>query len=201
MTALGDLAWTILGESDGNGSLNLTRLHPDESTAGEAPSVSCPHGSLKLMSFPGATVRFHPTSILSACVFAVAANQNVSNPSIAIASSQGVVAIVPTPPAYNRISFPPSHSRYSGHRSDALAVAYISDNVLAGGHRNGMVWLYDVRVSDQALRIQHSSSVTNIKVIDGNRLLVAGLQNQVSFNTVSRAVGFLSGPLFEFSSS
>jgi hypothetical protein len=179
MTPLGELAWTTLGDGEGSGSLYLTTVRSD----GRGDGLNSTPSQLIQADghLAGQTVRLNPTSLARASVFAVTANRDASRPSVALATSNGVLIVEPATSGYHLVGSPPCRRDSLGRQSDALTVTYSADNVLAGGHRNGKIWLYDVRGADQTLRIQHPSSVKSIKVIDSNRLLAAGLENQVGF--------------------
>ncbi|KAK8169564.1 hypothetical protein IWX90DRAFT_430292 [Phyllosticta citrichinensis] len=64
---------------------------------------------------------------------------------------------------------------------DALALDWLSPNVLASGFRSGNIVLYDLRTRDSALRLSHPSSVIGIRRGDSeSRLVVAGLRNNMN---------------------
>lgn len=64
---------------------------------------------------------------------------------------------------------------------DALALEWLSPNVLASGFRSGSIVLYDLRTRDSALRLGHPSSVIGIRRGDSeSRLVVAGLRHNMN---------------------
>ncbi|KAK7535724.1 hypothetical protein IWX49DRAFT_580667 [Phyllosticta citricarpa] len=64
---------------------------------------------------------------------------------------------------------------------DALALEWLSPNVLASGFRSGNIVLYDLRTRASALRLSHPSSVIGIRRGDSeSRLVVAGLRNNMN---------------------
>ncbi|KAL8682744.1 MAG: hypothetical protein Q9186_001255 [Xanthomendoza sp. 1 TL-2023] len=81
--------------------------------------------------------------------------------------------------------------------ADTLAVDFWNSNLVLAGMRSGKVRLWDLR-SDGAnnVRFQHSSSVRNIKVLDDNKILVAGLKNKMAIYDIR----FTKGPQQSFRS-
>ena len=65
-------------------------------------------------------------------------------------------------------------------RSTVFSVAWLSSDVFSAGCRNGAIWLYDLRSGGRIQRIRHPSTVTHLRKADDLRLVVAGLQNNVS---------------------
>jgi len=68
--------------------------------------------------------------------------------------------------------------------SDVLAVRWLSPCLLVGGCRSGLVDLHDRRVPKKIKLLKHSSAVTSIRGIDEHRVLVAGMNHQVTLTTI-----------------
>ncbi|KAL8797422.1 MAG: hypothetical protein Q9182_007199 [Xanthomendoza sp. 2 TL-2023] len=64
--------------------------------------------------------------------------------------------------------------------ADALAVDFWKSNLVLAGMRSGKVRLWDLRSDSATVRFQHPSSVRNIKALDDNKVLVAGLRNKMA---------------------
>ena len=64
--------------------------------------------------------------------------------------------------------------------SDIFALSWLSGDLLAGGSRDGRVMLYDQRSGGEAVRFKFPSAVNHLRKADDLRLVVAGLENNVS---------------------
>ena len=66
---------------------------------------------------------------------------------------------------------------------EALAVDWLSPNVIIDGAKDGGLRVWDIRVRDERRerRIQHPSPVNHVRKIDDNVIVVAGLESQVRF--------------------
>ncbi|KAL8811985.1 MAG: hypothetical protein Q9200_001383 [Gallowayella weberi] len=64
--------------------------------------------------------------------------------------------------------------------TDTLAVEFWKSNLVLAGMRSGKVRLWDLRSDSTNVRFQHPSSVRNIKALDDNKILVAGLRNKMA---------------------
>lgn len=64
----------------------------------------------------------------------------------------------------------------------AVAIDWLSPSVVLKGCTEGAVRLWDTRINAESLsaRIQHPIAVTNVRSIDENFVVVAGMGNQVS---------------------
>ncbi|MCJ1382675.1 hypothetical protein MMC17_005788 [Xylographa soralifera] len=63
---------------------------------------------------------------------------------------------------------------------DMLAVRWSSTHVLLGGTRKGTVWQSDQRVPVTERLLRHPSPVTGLGMLDNYRVVVAGMNNQLS---------------------
>jgi len=64
--------------------------------------------------------------------------------------------------------------------SDVLALDWLSPTLLAGGHRNRTITLYDARSQGSVNRFRHSGPVIALKRADNeHRLVVAGMDNEM----------------------
>ena len=75
--------------------------------------------------------------------------------------------------------------------SDTLSVDWLDRNVVVSGRRNGAVRLWDIRsrgLDACSAPIQHPSCISHIRSLDRNRIVVAGLQDQVCFGDHSDAI-------------
>lgn len=59
------------------------------------------------------------------------------------------------------------------------AVDFWNPNVVLAGMRSGKVRMWDLRSDGANVRMQHPTCVTNVKGLNQNRVLVAGLRHQV----------------------
>lgn len=66
---------------------------------------------------------------------------------------------------------------------DTLAVDFWTHNNVLCGMRSGRVRMWDIRANGANVRLQHASCVSHVRAIDENKVLVAGLKNQVSTPT------------------
>lgn len=64
---------------------------------------------------------------------------------------------------------------------EAVAVDWLSSDVVFKGHRDGAVRLWDTRCRPESRepRIQHSITINHVRSINENLVVVAGLQNEV----------------------
>ncbi|KAL9585038.1 MAG: hypothetical protein Q9212_001753 [Teloschistes hypoglaucus] len=72
-------------------------------------------------------------------------------------------------------------SRWPGdeHSADTFAVEFWGSSSVLAGMRNGKVRLWDTRSQGAGVRFQHASCVVDIKTLDQNRILVAGLKDKL----------------------
>ena len=71
----------------------------------------------------------------------------------------------------------------SPDQSDALALDWLDTNVVLCGHRKGKVILWDTRASGTHARsppIQHSASVAHVRRLSQSKIVIAGLEDQLS---------------------
>lgn len=64
--------------------------------------------------------------------------------------------------------------------TDILAVDWLDENVVVAGGRDGAVRLWDARSHGKSTRLQFPSCISHVKAIGGSRIVVAGLENNVS---------------------
>lgn len=64
--------------------------------------------------------------------------------------------------------------------TDILAVDWLDENVVVAGGRDGTVRLWDARSRGKTTRLQFPSCISQVKAINGSRVVVAGLQDNVS---------------------
>ena len=64
--------------------------------------------------------------------------------------------------------------------TDILAVDWLDENVVVAGGRDGAVRLWDARSRGKITRLQFPSCISQVKAIKGSRVVVAGLQDNVS---------------------
>lgn len=119
----------------------------------------------------------HHTSIWGACV-----SPDPSNPTIAAATSRGICCI------YLGVSSTDQQCTVEKEddHSDVLAARWLSPFLLLGGCRSGLVELHDRRVRKKLNLLKHSSAATSIRSIDEHRVVVAGMNHQVSSTTIDR---------------
>ena len=67
-------------------------------------------------------------------------------------------------------------------RTEAVAVDWLSRDVVIRGYKPGTVKLWDVRINAENTepRIRHRRPLNHVKRIDDNVIVVAGLRNEVS---------------------
>ncbi|KAI4132361.1 MAG: hypothetical protein LQ338_000709 [Usnochroma carphineum] len=63
---------------------------------------------------------------------------------------------------------------------DTLAVDFWTHNNVLCGMRSGRVRMWDIRANGANVRLQHASCVSHVRAIDENKVLVAGLKNQLA---------------------
>ena len=126
----------------------------------------------------GITVQYDLAGARHTTVWGACVSLDHSNPTIAVATSRGIRCLYP--------NLLPSHPNWAidedEDHSGVLAVRWLSPFLLVGGCRNGLVELHDRRVSEKVKLLKHSSAVTSIRSIDEQRVVVAGMNHQVSAN-------------------
>lgn len=124
---------------------------------------------------PGESIEMQPASGGGTGIFDASANGDASDTVVAVATGAGVLCI--WPPAHSTNTWTEQLHRTS---SEVMATTWLSNTVFAGGCRNGHVWLYDRRSGGKIQRLRHSSAVTSLTVADEHRLVIAGMEHQVS---------------------
>lgn len=71
-------------------------------------------------------------------------------------------------------------SKFMHVDSDPLALAWLTPTTAAAGLRNGTVQLWDVRSNGAANRLTHGGSVTGMRRVGAERLVVAGLEGSLA---------------------
>lgn len=64
--------------------------------------------------------------------------------------------------------------------TDILAVDWLDENVVVAGGRDGAVPLWDARSRGKSTRLQFPSCISHVKAVGGSRIVVAGLEDNVS---------------------
>lgn len=70
--------------------------------------------------------------------------------------------------------------QFSKTSSNVLSIDWQSVDVIAQGHRNGTVQLWDTRHNGTSLRLKHPSSINKIKRVDEHKLVVAGIEHALN---------------------
>lgn len=125
----------------------------------------------------GITMQYDLSGTRHASVWGAHVSSDHSNPTIAVATSRGV-----------RCMYPTTNRNWAVDEdkdcSDVLAVRWLSPCLLMGGCRSGLVDLHDRRVPKKIKLLQHSSAVTGIRSIDEHRVVVAGMNHQVTLTII-----------------
>ncbi|KAI4242676.1 MAG: hypothetical protein L6R40_003897 [Gallowayella cf. fulva] len=74
--------------------------------------------------------------------------------------------------------------------ASTLTVDFWNSKLVLAGMRSGKVRLWDLRSDGANVRFQHPSCVRNIKALDDNKVLVAGLRNKMAIYDVRFTKGF-----------
>ncbi|KAL8773924.1 MAG: hypothetical protein Q9209_001354 [Squamulea sp. 1 TL-2023] len=75
--------------------------------------------------------------------------------------------------------------------SETLAVDFWTPDLVLGGTRSGQVRIWDIRSKGTNVRFQHPSCISNIKALNHNQVLVAGLKDRMAIYDTRFTKGYL----------
>ncbi|KAL8660144.1 MAG: hypothetical protein Q9226_000050 [Calogaya cf. arnoldii] len=112
-------------------------------------------------------------------IWASAASPHVDSTIFAVGDSKGTLLVRLTG---NGVSDVGGQREWCGNEQapETLTVDFWKPDLVLSGMRSGKVRLWDIRSKGTNVRFQHLSCISNIRAIDDNKVLVAGLANKMA---------------------
>ena len=101
----------------------------------------------------------------------------------AIATSYGAATVAESQSSWSFDRVQTFKSEAFDASSEVLALDWLDTNILLNGCRDGTVRLWDARTSGASgtsWRAKHQSCINHVRKLDGNRIVVAGLERQMA---------------------
>ncbi|KAI4285705.1 MAG: hypothetical protein L6R38_000443 [Xanthoria sp. 2 TBL-2021] len=107
-------------------------------------------------------------------IWASAASPHIDSTMFAVGDSKGTLLVRLTGDGVSDVG---GQREWCGNEqaAETLAVDFWKPDLVLSGMRSGKVRLWDIRSKGTNIRFQHPSCISNIRAIDDNKVLVAGL--------------------------
>ncbi|KAL8850182.1 MAG: hypothetical protein Q9221_004868 [Calogaya cf. arnoldii] len=131
-------------------------------------------------------------------IWASAASPRIDSTMFAVGDSKGTFLVRLTG---NGVSDVGGQREWCGNERapETLTVDFWKPDLVLSGMRSGKVRLWDIRSKGTNVRFQHLSCISNIRAIDDNKVLVAGLANKMAIYDTRFTKGHRQGGEIESS--
>lgn len=161
--------------------VNLTRLNPPEYI------TNYPNPSPSSHPFTSDISTFMSSTTQNTTFWASSPRPCTDRSDFALATSSGTILVAEESASWSferQMGFRKHRSAAAGERGvEIVAVDWLDENVVISGGRDGAVRLWDVRIKSLAgtsAPLVHSSAINHVRKINGNRIVVAGIENRMA---------------------
>ncbi|KAA6409998.1 MAG: hypothetical protein FRX48_06612 [Lasallia pustulata] len=120
----------------------------------------------------GVSILLRPTSQVTLWASAAQPSSSPTSTKFAIGTSSSIMLVDEAQGSW-------SADEVCASATDILAVDWLDENVVVAGGRDGTVRLWDARSRGKTTRLQFPSCISQVKAINGSRVVVAGLQDNL----------------------